>query len=189
MTKTLSQSFILLMAVAIGSIFSMGMEAKANDVISTNVFFEQGLCEFLEGREKRLCLLHCELLECDEAESLGLGPVLSFFHERACNRLLDRYEGETGLAGPPCFCNEACDQEFEECNEACIGTEDENCCMIQCRNANNLCRDDCCNENERLKREQCIAECNDAGGEDCEFQCPFRLCLTFTTGCPPPEPE
>ncbi len=37
-------------------------EAKANELVSTNFFFEQGDCEFLEGIAKRLCLLHCEFL-------------------------------------------------------------------------------------------------------------------------------
>ena len=189
MTKILSQSFILFMAVAIGSILFSGMEAKANDLASTNVFFEQGLCEFLDGREKRLCLLHCELLECDEAENLNLGPIFSVFHERACNRLLNRYEALTGLAGPPCFCSQTCDLQQALCEEGCIGAEDESCCMLQCRNAGNLCRDGCCNEREGLLREQCISDCIEAGGEECEFQCPFRLCRTVLIGCLPPVPE
>ena len=67
MTKTLSQSFILCMVVAIVSICFMGLEAKAQESVRTNsFFFEESDCRVLEGRSKRLCLLHCVFLECDD---------------------------------------------------------------------------------------------------------------------------
>lgn len=39
MTKILSQSFVLCMAVAIVSISFLGLEAKAQESVSTNSFF------------------------------------------------------------------------------------------------------------------------------------------------------
>ena len=182
MSKILRQGSVFFMAVAIVSILFIGMEAKANDFVSTNFFFEQGDCEFLEGRAKRLCLLHCEFLECDEAESLNLGPFFSFFHERACNRLLDRYEEQTGVAGPPCFCSEACDIKFDECVAACEGTEDELCCNIQCGNARSSCGASCCFQEADISFKMCLDDCD--GDVDCEALCQPPGCSIGFQTCP-----
>jgi hypothetical protein len=179
MTKILSQSFILCMAVAIVSISFLGLEAKAEESVSTNsFFFEESDCRVLEGRSKRLCLLHCEFLECDDPESLGLGPFLSFFHERTCNRLLDKYEQETGYPGPNCFCGQACGLKFEECLEAC--DPDDPCCPVDCQNSRSSCNASCCFQKVDIDYNLCLENCN--GDPDCELGCEIGGCgISFQT--------
>lgn len=180
MTKTLSQRLILVLAVAIVSVFFLGLEAKAQESVRTNsFFFEESDCRVLEGRAKRLCLLHCEFLECDDAESLELGPFLSFFHERACNRLLDKYEEETGYPGPNCFCNQACGQKFDECVDAC--DPDDPCCPVQCGNARSSCNASCCFQKGDIDRQICLEDCN--GDAECEAGCGFTICGSVVQPC------
>jgi hypothetical protein len=176
MDKILGRSFLFL-ALAIGSIMFLSIEAKAN-----GFFFEQGECEYLDGSAKRVCLLHCEFLECDEAENLNLGPILSRFHKRTCNRLLDRYEEETGVAGPPCFCNEACGLKYDECFEGCEDADDPNCCRIQCGNARSSCNADCCIQSGEIEYQMCLDDCN--GDATCEASCFMSGCGAVFTSCP-----
>lgn len=199
MTKTFGQSFILFLAVAIVSVMFMGMEAKADESVRTNFFFEEGECRGLDGRSKRLCLLHCEFLECDERESLNLGPFFSRFHERACNRLLDSYEEESGAPGPPCFCGEACEQKrldcVDECSETTDNPEDFNCCSIMCGNDASSCGASCCFQNNAIKFNICIEDCqDDPDPVACEEDCQIGGCGISFQGCPiivepPPVPE
>ena len=180
MSKVIRQSCVLF-AFVIVCLLLVQAEAKANDFVSTNFFFEQGDCEFLDGRAKRLCLLHCEFLECDEADSLGLGPFLTVFHERACGRLLDRYEQETGSAGPPCFCNEACDINYDECIEGCADDEDPACCEIKCGNTLSSCNAGCCGQQGAIDFNRCISECE--GDPICESTCTISGCLAVAISC------
>jgi len=178
MTKILSQSF-LFFALAIVSVILAGMEAKAQELFSTNTFFEESDCRVLDGRAKRLCLLHCEFLECDDAESLGLGPFLGAIHERTCNGLLDRYEEETGFAGPNCFCDQACDLKFDDCIAEC--DPEDPCCPTDCRNARSGCKTSCCFQRVDVEYNLCIDDCN--GDPDCEFNCTMSTCGGAFEGC------
>jgi len=183
MTKFLCLIFVMSTALLfVCGNFSNG-EAKAGESVQTNFFFDAGQCEYLEGRSKRLCLLHCEFLECDESESLDLGPILSFFHERTCSNLLGQYEEESGAPGPPCFCEEACDIQYDDCVAGCEDDADPVCCRIQCGNSQSICDRDCCNQQGELEYLECVeTTCGGVVDENCF--CPQSFCTVGVLSCP-----
>ena len=187
MTKFLCQTFVLSVTVLLVCASFSQVEAKADESVNTNFFFEAGECEYLEGRSKRLCLLHCELLECDESESLDLGPVLSFYHERTCTRILDKYEEESGAPGPPCFCEQACDIQFDECVAGCEDYADPVCCRIQCGNSRSVCDNHCCIQQGELVYLECIeTTCGGVNDENCF--CLQSFCAVGVVRCPVLDP-
>ena len=140
---------------------------------------EEGSCTYLEGRAYGQCNAFCEAKDCDSMDPMDWN--------KSCYNLLEHYQDETGKAGPPCFCNEACGLQFDECVAGCQDAEDPQCCRTQCSNSLRICDRNCCNQDGQLDYLECVdTMCGGIDDENC-FCLKFG-CVTQITGCIKPVP-
>lgn len=73
---------------------------------------EEEVCDGLEGAAYGLCNAYCEAMDCD-----GLEPQAS---EKACFKVLEKFENKTGEPMPPCQISVCSDQVIQQCNAETI---------------------------------------------------------------------
>ncbi len=83
----------LMTLIVFSLVFSVGFAASAKTPDGATPA-EETVCDSLEGAAFGLCNAYCEAMDCD-----GNDPQAS---EKACSKVLDKFEKQTGDEMPPC---------------------------------------------------------------------------------------